>query len=258
MKALLDRRRWLTRALAVAGAAVLAGCERVSESPGAAKVLLTAETLNRRVQRLLQARTALAPEFTAKDISPVFRPNGETEPQNPDYLALLPNNFADYRLIVDGLVDTPLKLSLVDLRAAPSRTQITRHDCVEGWSVIGQWKGARLGPLLQRAGLKPAARYVIFHCYDQWDGPPGQGFPYYESIDLVDAFHPQTLLAYELNGQPVPMANGAPLRLRVERQLGYKQAKYIRRIEVADTLAHIGDGRGGYWPDRGYDWYAGI
>ncbi|HTK34435.1 MAG TPA: molybdopterin-binding protein [Caulobacteraceae bacterium] len=257
MNPLIDR-RWLARALAAAGAAVLAGCDQIAESPQAAKVLQTAEGVNRRVQRLLQHRTALAPEFTAADISPVFKPNGETEPQNPDYLALLANDFADYRLKIDGLVEHPLSLSLDQLRAAPSRTQITRHDCVEGWSCIGQWKGARLGPILQRAGLKPAARYLVFHCFDEWDGPPGVGTPYYESIDLVDAFHPQTILAYELNGQTVPMANGAPLRLRVERQLGYKHAKYIRRIEAVDSLASIGGGRGGYWPDRGYDWYAGI
>jgi DMSO/TMAO reductase YedYZ molybdopterin-dependent catalytic subunit len=254
----LPGRRWLVQALAAAGAAVLAGCDRIAESPSAAKVVASAERLNLHVQRLLQKRTALAAEFTPADISPYFRPNGETEPQNPDYLALLPNNFADYRLIVDGLVEHPLSLSLADLRAAPSRSQITRHDCVEGWSCIGQWKGARLGPLLQRAGLKPNARYIVFHCYDEWDGPPGRGEPYYESIDLIDAFHPQTILAYEMNGKPVPMANGAPLRLRVERQLGYKMAKFIRRIEAVESFAHIADGHGGYWPDRGYDWYAGI
>jgi DMSO/TMAO reductase YedYZ molybdopterin-dependent catalytic subunit len=257
MSPLIDR-RWLTRALAAAGGAVLAGCDQIAESPQAAKVLLTAEGLNRRVQRILQLRNALAPEFKAADISPVFKPNGETEPQNPDYLKLLAGAFADYKLRIDGLVEHPLDLSLEQIRAAPSRTQITRHDCVEGWSCIGQWKGARLGPILEQAKLKPAARFLVFHCFDEWDGPPGHGFPYYESIDLVDAFHPQTLLAYELNGQTLPQANGAPLRLRVERQLGYKNAKYIRRIEAVDSFAKIGAGQGGYWPDRGYDWYAGI
>ena len=98
----------------------------------------------------------------------------------------------------------------------------------------------------------------MFHCFDEWDGPPGHGVPYYESIDLVDAFHPQTILAYEMNGGPLPMTNGAPLRLRVERQLGYKHAKFIRRIEAVESFAHIGGGQGGYWPDHGYDWYAGI
>jgi DMSO/TMAO reductase YedYZ molybdopterin-dependent catalytic subunit len=254
----LDRRSWITRVLASLGAACLAGCEQISESPKSLKVLESAETLNRRLQRLLQGRSALAAEFPPSAISKTFKANGETEPQNPDYLKLLAGGFADYRLAVDGLVEQPLSLSLADLRAAPARSQITRHDCVEGWSCIGQWKGARLGPILQRAKLKPNARYLIFWCFDEWDGPPGLGVPYYESIDLVDAFHPQTILAYEMNGQTLPMAHGAPLRLRVERQLGYKMAKFVRRIEAVESFAHVRDGRGGYWPDRGYDWYAGI
>ena len=258
MSGVVHRRGWLARVAAAAGAALLAGCEQISESPQAVRALQSAEGLNRRLQRLLQGRAALAPEFSPADISASFKANGETEPQNPDYLKLLAGGFADYRLTIDGLVERPQSLSLADLRAAPARTQITRHDCVEGWSCIGQWTGARLGPLLQRAGLKPQARYLVFWCFDEWDGPPGSGVPYYESIDLVDAFHPQTVLAYAMNGQPLPMAHGAPLRLRVERQLGYKMAKYVRRIEAVESFAHIRDGKGGYWPDRGYDWYAGI
>ncbi|HTI67063.1 MAG TPA: molybdopterin-dependent oxidoreductase [Caulobacteraceae bacterium] len=254
----LNRRGWLARTLALAGAAVLAGCEKVSESPKALAVAGAAETLTLKVQRLLQQRTALAPEFDEADISPFFKPNGETEPQNPDYLKHVAAGFADFRLEVGGLVERPLRLSLAELRAAPARTQITRHDCVEGWSCIGKWTGARLGPLLQRAGLKPATRYIVFHCADEWYGPPGSGTPYYESLDLVDAFHPQTILAYEMNGQVLPMAHGAPLRLRVERQLGYKHAKFVMRIEAVDSLAGFGGGKGGFWPDQGYEWYAGI
>jgi len=253
----LDR-RFVTRAMAAAGAAVLAGCERVAEQPAIRGFVQSAEGLNLRLQRLLQNRTALAQEFTPADISPVFKANGETYPSTPEYEHLANRDFAEYRLEIGGLVERPLSLSLADLRAAPARSQITRHDCVEGWSCIGQWKGARLGPLLQRAGLKPQARYVVFWCFDEWDGPPGRGQPYYESIDLIDAFHPQTILAYEMNGEVLPIAHGAPLRLRVERQLGYKMAKYIRRIEAVESFAHIADGRGGYWPDRGYEWYAGI
>ncbi|OYX04396.1 MAG: molybdopterin-binding protein [Caulobacter vibrioides] len=252
------RRFWLTRALAAVGAAAVAGCDQIAHSPKALAVIGAAEQLNRRVQRLVTPREALAPEFSEAEIAPVFRPNGETEPSNPDYIALLANNFADWRLQVGGLVERPLSLSLTELRSAPGRTQITRHDCVEGWSCIGKWSGARLGPLLQRAGLKPQARYIVFHCADEWFGPPGRGVPYYESIDLIDAFHPQTILAYDLNGQPLPMANGAPLRLRVERQLGYKMAKFVMRIEAVESLAGIGRGKGGFWPDQGYEWYAGI
>ncbi len=137
----------------------------------------------------------------------------------------------------------------------PSRTQITRHDCVEGWSAIGKWKGARLGALLERVGPQPAARYLVFHCADPMDD---NGTLYYESIDLEDARHPQTLLAYELNDRPLPIANGAPIRLRVERQLGYKMAKYVMAIELVDSFRHIGGGKGGYWEDQGYEWHAGI
>ncbi|MEY4783009.1 MAG: hypothetical protein RIR41_944, partial [Pseudomonadota bacterium] len=153
------------------------------------------------------------------------------------------------------LVERPLYLSLADLRALPARTQITRHDCVEGWSAIGKWQGAQLGPLLQTAGLKPNARFAVMHCADNYGGGADM---YYESIDLIDGFHPQTILAYNLNGQPLDVAHGAPLRLRVERQLGYKHAKYLMRIEMVERLDSFGRGKGGYWEDRGYEWYAGI
>ncbi len=149
------------------------------------------------------------------------------------------------------------------MRALPARTQITRHDCVEGWSAIGEWTGPQLSTLLRRSGLMPHARYIVFHCYDTLDGEPAKGGDqsagrYYESIDLVDAFHPQTIMARSMNGAPLAVAHGAPLRLRVERQLGYKHAKYVRRIEAVDRLDRIEMGKGGYWPDRGYEWYAGI
>ena len=152
-----------------------------------------------------------------------------------------------------------LALTLAELRAQPARTQITRHDCVEGWSSIGKWTGARLAPLLDRAGLKPNARYLVFHCADTLDfsAPAGTG-RYYESIDLIDAYHPQTILAYEMNDATLPVRHGAPVRLRVERQLGYKHAKYILRLEAVADYAHLGRGKGGFWEDRGYEWYAGI
>lgn len=167
---------------------------------------------------------------------------------------MVANGFADYRLRVDGLVRRPLSMSLPQLQAMPRRSQITRHDCVEGWSAIGQWTGVPLRLLLNQAGLLPQARYIVFHCADDYG--PGK---YYESVDLIDAHHPQTILAWALNGRALPVTNGAPLRLRVERQLGYKQAKYVMRVEAVNSLAHIGGGKGGYWEDSGdYAWYAGI
>ena len=197
----------------------------------------------------------LAREFSERDISPIFKANGTKNPNTPVYNALAAGSFNTWRLQIDGLVDRPLSLSLADLRAIPARTQITRHDCVEGWSAIGKWQGAQLGPLLQAVGLKPNARFAVMHCADNYGGGADM---YYESIDLVDGFHPQTILAYSLNGQPLDVAHGAPLRLRVERQLGYKHAKYLMRIEMVERLDAFGRGRGGYWEDRGYEWYAGI
>jgi len=141
----------------------------------------------------------------------------------------------------------------------PSRTQITRHDCVEGWSCIGKWTGVPLAHLLGQAKPLPGARFVLFRCFDSMDDPSSAADShYYESIDLDDAMHPQTILAYELNDKPLPVSNGAPLRCRVERQLGYKQAKYIRAIELVETFAAIRGGKGGYWEDEGYEWYGGI
>ena len=253
-----DRRGWLQAGLASAAALVLGACDRITADPKAIGFLQGAEGLTRRAQRLIVDRKALAREFTHADISPDFRPNGSIDPQDADYLALKAKAFADYRLVIDGLVERPLSLSLADLRAAPGRTQITRHDCVEGWSSIGGWSGARLGPLLDRAGLKTTARYIVFHCGDTLEQTLDGTGVYYESIDLIDAYHPQTILAYDMNGQPLPVPHGAPVRLRVERQLGYKHAKYVMRLEAVASYAGVGGGKGGFWEDRGYEWYAGI
>ena len=161
--------------------------------------------------------------------------------------------FAGWRLEVRGLVDNPLRLTMEQIRTLPQRTQITRHDCVEGWSAIGQWTGPQLSEILAMAGLREGAKFIVFRCADDF-----RGVPYYESCDLDDAMHPQTLIAHDLNGEPLPVKNGAPLRLRIERQLGYKHAKYLTAIEAVPSLDGIGEGGGGYWEDRGYLWYAGI
>ena len=171
-----------------------------------------------------------------------------------EYAQHVAEQFANWRLAVDGLVARPLSIPLAELRRLPHRTQITRHDCVEGWSAIGKWHGVQLSRILEHAGLSTRAKYIVFHCADRFGDKP-----YYESIDLIDAFHPQTILAWGMNGHLLPVPNGAPLRLRVERQLGYKQAKYIQRIEAVDSLARIYGGKGGYWEDNvDYEWYAGI
>lgn len=253
-----NRRAWLKAAGASLGGLWLAACDRLNESPGVTRILQSGEGLTRRAQRLVTDRKALAREFSPADISPDFRANGSTGPADAAYVALRDGGFADYRLVVDGLVERPMALTLAELRGQPARTQITRHDCVEGWSSIGKWTGARLGPLLDRAGLKPDARYIVFHCADTLEQTLDGTGQYYESIDLIDAYHPQTILAYDMNDAPLPVRYGAPVRLRVERQLGYKHAKYVMRIEAVEDFAHIGRGRGGYWEDRGYEWYAGI
>jgi DMSO/TMAO reductase YedYZ molybdopterin-dependent catalytic subunit len=248
------RRRFLQRALAAGGAVLLGGCDRLSGTAWFPALLGSAEKVNRGVQRLVAPRVSMAQEFSAADISPHFRSNGTSNPDDPAYQTLAAGDFLDYRLQVTGLVEQPTTFSLAELRALPSRTQITRHDCVEGWSAIAKWKGARLSALLERVRPKPEARYVVFFCADPMD----DGMKYYESIDMDDARHPQTLLAYELNDAALPVANGAPIRVRVERQLGYKMAKYVMRIELVASFDAIADGNGGYWEDQGYAWYAGI
>ena len=248
------RRRFLTRGLLAGGTLMLAGCDRLSRSDAMQRLFAASEGLTQQAHRLLASREALAREYPPEDIAPSFRANGTTMPREIDYLRLAANDFRDWRLEVGGLVERPGAFSLDALRAMPARTQITRHDCVEGWSCIGEWTGVVLGDLLARVGVRDEARFVVFHCADRYRG----GDRYYESLDLREAYHPQTLLAYGLNGGDLPIANGAPLRLRAERQLGYKMAKYVMRIELVTSFAHLGRGRGGYWEDRGYRWWAGI
>ena len=261
-----NRRRWLGLAGAGLSTLWLSACDKLTADPTFSGVLRKVEGVTMKAQRLVTDRKALAKEFTPVNISKDFRANGTRFPTDEEYVALLADNFAGYTLVVDGLVERPLELTLAELRQQPARTQITRHDCVEGWSSIGKWTGARLGPLLDRAGLKPNARYVVFHCADTLEQTLDGTGKYYESIDLIDAYHPQTILAYQMNDATLPVGHGAPLRLRVERQLGYKHAKYVMRIEVVEKLDAVdangqtvlGRGRGGFWPDRGYEWYAGI
>lgn len=240
--------------LVAAGAAIVAGCNRVADTDAGSSLLGAAERWHKSAHRLLTNREALAPEYDRSEVSPFFRGNGSTNPENGDYQEHVAANFADWRLEVNGLVENPMSLTLDNIRALPQRTQVTRHDCVEGWSAIGEWTGPQLSVLLEEARLRPDAQFIVFRCADNLNGQD-----YYESVDLLDAFHPQTIIAHELNGEALPVRNGAPLRMRIERQLGYKHAKYLTAIEAVASLDDIAGGQGGYWEDRaGYQWYAGI
>jgi DMSO/TMAO reductase YedYZ molybdopterin-dependent catalytic subunit len=254
----LSRRKLLLAAAQGAGLIMLSGCEKLfnglQENKKILSLMESAEDVTRRVQRLLTGRHKLAQEFAAKDISRYFKANGNPPPITMNYMADAKRGWSEWRLNVSGLVEQPTKLSLADLKSMPARTQITRHDCVEGWSAIAKWKGVPLANIMQRVRPSPKAKYIVFHCMDTDD----QGTNYYESIDLIDENHPQTILAYEMNDQALPIEHGAPLRLRVENQLGYKHAKYIRAIDFVADLKNIQQGKGGYWEDQGYEWFAGI
>jgi DMSO/TMAO reductase YedYZ molybdopterin-dependent catalytic subunit len=254
----ISRRSLLRAGSAAAGSLLLSGCDGVLELPSMRSALDFGQLVSLRVQRLLLSGQPLAREFAVADISPDFPLNGTSMPNGFPYFQMMVSQFASWRLTVDGLVRRPLSLSLAEIKALPARTQITLHSCDEGWSAIGQWTGVQLSHLLQAAELMPNARYIVFHCLDELERTPDRSGLYYESLDLFDAFHPQTILAYGMNGQPLPVAHGAPLRLRVERQIGYKNAKYVTRIEAVEALDHVGRGKGGFWEDRGYQWYAGL
>ena len=266
--ALLTRRAALAAGLTGPGL-VLAGCsqaiqaDKLTGSQAFQHVLNYGQDWTLHTQRFLLGGGALAREYRPSDISHNFKANGTLNPNSPAYNQAVSEGFANWKLTIDGMVARPMSLGLAELRRLPARTQITRHDCVEGWSAIGGWTGVPLGLLLKGAGVLPGARYAVFYCADNLDGEPAKGGEqapgqYYESVDLVDAVHPQTIIAYAMNGRPLTVAHGAPLRLRVERQLGYKHAKYLQRISLTRTLAGINGGKGGYWEDRGYDWYAGL
>jgi DMSO/TMAO reductase YedYZ molybdopterin-dependent catalytic subunit len=232
----------------------LAGCgpisSALSQNRGVQRVLASAESLN----HALIGTRGLAREYRDRDVDRHFRVNGFATPSDSSYTSLVAGNFAAYRLIVDGAVERPRALSLAELSAMPQRTQITRHDCVEGWSAIGKWSGVPLAALLDAVAPRQDARFVVFRCMDN----DGAGNLYYESLDLHQARHPQAVLAMRLNDAPLDPDHGAPVRLRVPTQLGYKSAKWLARIEVVGSFATIYSGNGGYWEDQGYEWYAGI
>lgn len=234
--------------------ASLAACSpigtKLNGNPSFHNALESAEGLDARILGT-RGRAAL---YRPQDISSDFPIDSLDTPSDSAYERLAASNFRDYKLIVDGVVDAPAALPLAQLVHMMNVDQITRHDCVEGWSAIAQWQGVRLSDVLSLARPRANARYVIFHCFDR-DADDTQ---YYESLSLEQASHPQTILALRQNGRPIVADRGAPVRLKVPTQLGYKSAKWVKRIEVAASLRPIGSGKGGYWEDQGYEWYAGI
>lgn len=248
-----SRRKLITTGFAVAGGASgLAVAGKLAQHyglipPDGGGLYGPGETLTYAAQRLL-TRHSLAREFAPSQISkPGFA--NEVAPLGEVFKGLQKKGFTDWRLDVDGMVARPASFSLAELRSFPVRSQITHLACEEGWSYIAEWTGTPLSHVLDRVGTLPQARYVIYRSFqpDWW-----------ESIDMADALHPQTLVAHSMNGDELPVGFGGPLRLRVPRQLGYKSVKYITRLTVTDSLRSFGKGLGSASPEAGYAWYAGI
>jgi DMSO/TMAO reductase YedYZ molybdopterin-dependent catalytic subunit len=232
---LLTRRKAIITGLASLGGLLLPGCSHPTP-PNYGNILRMGDNFTYIAQRTLLPR-----EYDYRDISSMPA-TGTTNPSkhSEEYERYLKNSFADWKLEIEGQVTMPGTYSLADLQKFPARTQITKHHCEEGWTAIAQWTGVPLSTILQSAGIKPNARFVNFHTYDGW----------VDSIDLLDAFHPQTILAYGMNGKDLPVAHGAPVRVRVEKQIGYKSVKYIQKISVTEEFVDQGD--------IGWAWYNGI
>ncbi len=256
----LSRRKLIVTGLATAGGASgLAVAARLADRYGLIPpdhhgIYGVGQTLTYASQRLLLPRQSLAREFKRSDISKVCPVNGPP-PESETYKRMLSSGFTDWRLTVDGLVARPSSFSLAELKRFPSSTQITHQACEEGWSFIAEWTGVLLSYVLDLVGVSPQAKYVFFFPFPEKRFPLGRKWG---SLDMPEAWHPQTLLAYEMNGEAIPTPHGAPLRVRVPRQLGFKSLKYLSRITVTDTTKNIGKGWGSSSPEHGYSWYGGI
>ena len=245
-KYLITRRTAIATGLSSLGAMILYGCRRPTSPPTYGNILRMGDAFTYNAHRSLFSGRALAKEYSRNDISS-FPATGTTNPGDSSkrgfselYAQLQKKDFADWRLSVEGKVNNPGSYSLNDLHKFPSRTQITRHTCEEGWTAIAEWTGVPLGHVLRHAGIHPNARFVNFYAYDGW----------IDSIDMLDAFHPQTILAYGMNGKNLPLQHGAPLRARIETQIGYKSMKYLQRVVVTDEFVDTGD--------SGWAWYVGL
>jgi DMSO/TMAO reductase YedYZ molybdopterin-dependent catalytic subunit len=254
MSSRVSRRRLIKTGLgAVVGAGALGAAARAADQyglipPNCRGVYGLSDTLTFAGQRLLTTvLPSEAREFESSQISTVIPVNGNA-PTSDEYTRMASTGFADWRLEVDGMVERPMSFSMADLKALPSRTQITHQTCEEGWSFIAQWTGVPLATVLERVGVRAGAKYVFYFSMDDW----------WDSIDMSEAVHSQTLVAYAMNGLDMPLDHGAPLRMKVPRQLGYKNMKFLTKLTVTDTASDIGDGLGGIAPGFGYAWFAGI
>src|SRR5256885_8412302 len=253
MSGTVSRRKLITKGLtAAAGVAGLGAAAKIADHyglipPDSGGIWGPGETLTYATQRLLMSRHSMAREFTRSDISKVVPVSGP-QPRTDPYQRQLAEDFTNWRLTIDGLVARPSTFSLAEIKRMPAKSQITHQACEEGWSFIAEWTGVPLSYVLNLVGVSEKAKFVVFYPFDaSWD-----------SLDLPDAYHSQTFLAYNLNGNDLPPDHGAPLRVRVARQLGYKSVKYLQQITLVDSLKNIGDGRGSSAPAGGYSWYAGI
>lgn len=247
----ISRRRWLASVPVVGGLLLSTGCSREKFIPPVVRggLIGAADVLTMSTNRLLLSGQQLAREYSPSDVADPFPTWNQTNPKNDEYQRHAAEGFRNWQLPISGLVGRPSALSLDQIESLASRTQITAHVCEQGWSAIGEWTGAPLQQVLDAAGgVTPTARYVVIETYDRW----------YEAYDLFEVAHPQTILAYRLNGRDLPRGNGAPLRLRVERQCGYKNVKFVKSIRVVDTIAGIGKGTGGINSDAGFHWFAGV
>jgi DMSO/TMAO reductase YedYZ molybdopterin-dependent catalytic subunit len=253
MSGKISRRKLITTGLAAAGVAGLGVADYLAHRfglipPENVGFYGPSNTLTYAAQRILQMHHPLAREFDRSQISKGVIPVKGQVPASSTYRAMLRNDFADWRLKVDGMVARPQSFSLANLRKFPAQNQITLHTCEQGWSFIAEWTGVQMSYILNLVGIHPEAKYVAVFSYDKvWD-----------TMDMFDAWHPQTLLAYGMNGEPLPAPHGAPARIRVARQVGYKNVKFLSHLIVTDNAKQYGKGLGGKAPEGGWAWYGGI
>jgi len=256
MGSIITRRGLITAGVAAlgAGGAVEFGARYFGMPPDGSSITGFGERLTYSAQRLLTSGQPLAREFPRTQISKVHTTNGPA-PVDPAFRAMAANGFKDWRLKIDGLVARPASYSLDDLKRLPTDNHITLHACEQGWSYIAEWTGVRLSHLLELAGAKPEARYVMLVPIPNPQEHTGIVRLFWDSIDMHEALHPQTMIAYGMNGGDLPADHGAPARLRLTRQLGYKNIKYLSRIVVAENMDQFGGTRNGR---RSAEWYGGI